>query len=97
MRGCLIVKGRIVIFIILLSAFAYAQHGERQYYQIPDFNGGINVQSDSANLQPNQALVMENFIFSSYGALKKRNSYSYWNRVPFPIGDTVKDLSLIHI
>jgi len=78
-----------LISVFLLTVGILGQPGE-QYYNHKDYSGGINVQSDSASLQLNQALIMENFIFDRFGSLQKRPGIKYWNSVQFPVTDTVK-------
>lgn len=87
---------KIIIAILLFPLLCMAQDKiapeQRIYFEVPDYNGGINVQSDEGNLAINQSTELTNFIFSNYGSLTKRNGYQYWNAVALPSGDTVKDV-----
>ena len=87
---------KIILAILLLPLLCMAQEKiapeQRIYFEVPDYNGGINTQSDEGNLAINQSTELTNFIFSNYGSLTKRNGYQYWNAVALPSGDTVKDV-----
>lgn len=79
-----------LISISLLFTVAFAQEVQEQHYIHKDYTGGINVQSDSASLTDNQALIMKNLTIDRFGGAHKRNGYKYWNQYQLPNGDTIK-------
>ena len=65
------------IFFLLLPVLVYAQ--DRQTYSVNDFSGGLNVVTDSIDLQPNEAITLDNFVLDRFGALHKRYGVDTWN------------------
>jgi len=85
----------LVSSVLLIVSGLFAQSNDK-YFEITDYNGGINVKSDTGSLAPNEALVIENLDFDNYGSLQKRNGYTYWNTHLLPSGDTIKDIHYLY-
>jgi hypothetical protein len=77
--------------IVLIASLVFAQKNEQSFI-VPDYNGGLNVKSDTADLKPNEAIQMDNLVFNKYGALEKRQGIKYWNKYPLTTGQVVKDI-----
>jgi hypothetical protein len=77
--------------LFLAGCVAVAQ-SNRQYFEVPGYTGGINVNADSSSLAPDEAIVMDNLLFNRYGALEKRGGVKYWNAYMFESGAVVKNI-----
>ena len=81
-----------LIFFLLLPVLVYAQ--DRQTYSVNDFSGGLNVVTDSIDLQPNEAITLDNFVLDRFGALHKRYGVDTWNDSLIS-GSHIKDVEYV--
>lgn len=80
---------RLLLTYFVLCSVVVAQ--ERREYSVPDFLGGLNVVTDSIDLNPNEAITLENFTLDRFGALHKRYGIENWNDNLIS-ADTLKDI-----
>jgi len=81
-----------VVSLLLLSPLVAFGQSNREYFEVPDYIGGINVNADSSSLAPNEALVIDNLLFNRYGALEKRGGVKYWNGFAIETGGVIKNI-----
>lgn len=84
---------RVALLLIFLYSLASAEPGDRREYTVNDFLGGLNV-TDSVNLQPNEAIDLENFVLDKFGPLHKRYGVKHWND-SLVSADSIKDIHYV--
>ena len=83
---------KIAVILLLLSSLAVAQN--RQEYSASEFTGGLVLATDTIDMNPNEAIQMDNMTLNKFGALHKRYGIINWND-SLVSADTIKDIHYV--